>query len=209
MTPPQLPTAISIFGPDWRQARKTELDKYLRQHYSRRSLGSLNRALNALVRHHGSFYETRHITLGQLADLAAKAETGQINIGYYGPTTHAAASRFFSDDSRFQTNGHHHLPAALALGVYHPTPEFLRITEHVAVMTDEQQLAAVTGPTGDPASVALGRLLAAAPKLLAAAKLAHYWLAQRPGEPAPVGDLEIIRVAVAQATGDLDFGHNQ
>lgn len=208
MTPSQqqFPTAVSIFGPAWRQAKKTELDKHLNQHYSRRSLAALTRAINALARHHGAFHVTRHITLGTLADLAAREAADQVHIINYGPAARAAAVRFFSADPRFQTNGDP-LPAALTLGAYHPTPDFLSITEHVAVMNDQQELAAVTGPTGDPASVALGRLMAAAPQLLAAAKLAHYWLAQRPNDPAPAGDLETIRTAVAQAIGSPDFGN--
>jgi hypothetical protein len=207
MTPSQqFPTAVSLFGPKWRQARKIEMDRHLSQHYSRRSLAALTRALNALARHHGSFQATRHITLGNLADLAAREAADQIHIINYGPAARAAAIRFFSDDPRFQTNSRH-LPTALTLGVYHPTSDFLRITEHVAVMNEQQGLAAVTGPIGDPVSVALGRLVAAAPELLVAAKLAHYWLAQRPGEPVPVGDLETIRAAVAQAIGSPDFGN--
>jgi hypothetical protein len=202
----QFPTAVSVFGPNWRQARKTDLDKHLSRHYSRRSLAALTRALNALTRHHGAFHTTRNITLGELADLAAREAADQIHIINYGPAARAAAVRFFSADPRFQTNGCP-LPTALTLGAYRPTPDFLNITEHVAVMNEQRELAAVTGPTGDPASAALGRLLAAAPEMLAAAKLAHYWLAQRPGEPAPAGDLEIIRNAVAQATGDPDFGN--
>ena len=204
----QFPTAVSIFGPAWRQAKKTDFDKHLSQHYARRRLAALTRAMNALTRHHGAFHATRHITLGDLADLAAREAADQTRIINYGPAARAAAVRFFSADPRFQPNGCH-LPTALALGAYRPTPDFLRITEHVAVMNDQQELAAVTGPTGDQASVALGRLLAAAPELLAAAKLAHYWLAQRPGETAPAGDLETIRAAVAQATGNPDFGNHQ
>lgn len=50
----------------------------------------------------------------------------------------------------------------LAVGYYVPTPEFLAIPEHTAVMdAATQELVATTGPAGDPASQADAKLFAA------------------------------------------------
>lgn len=70
-------------------------------------------------------------------------------------------------------------PGTLTVGYYMPSPKFARITEHVAVMraTDDpfawfDELVAVTGPAGNPRSIAEAHLFAAAPDLLAACEMA-------------------------------------
>lgn len=195
-------TAAGIFGPDWRSAKKVDLDKHFRHHHLSRDHAALIRALNALTRHYGSYFQTsRRITLGELADLAADEQSDRINIGYYGPAAREAAARFFGDaDPRFQANDP--LPTRLSLGDYQPSPDFLQFNEHIALLDDQQRLIALVGPSQDTSSGATARLLAAAPQLLEAARLAHYWLTARSGQSPSPAAVETIRAAVAQAMGD-------
>jgi hypothetical protein len=125
---------------------------------------------------------------------------GQCHIGYYGPAAQAAAADFFSDgDPRFETNDQE-LPTRLTLG-HCPLPaDFPEKTEYLALMDEQERLAAVVTSTQ-----MLGRLLAAAPTLLTAARLAHYWLTERAGETAGAGDIGLIHAAIAQATGDFGW----
>ncbi len=80
-----------------------------------------------------------------------------------------------------------------AAGFYQATEAFRRIDEHAAVMDSHtNELIAVTGPASDPEAVAVARLFAAAPALLAAGR------AVLDGEAHALDD---IRAAVEQATG--------
>lgn len=62
--------------------------------------------------------------------------------------------------------------ANLTTGFYQPTPRFLQILEHTAVMDAETlTLVAVTGPSGDAESERTARLFAQSPRLLHMCKM--------------------------------------
>lgn len=103
-----------------------------------------------------------------------------------------------------------HTRGPLSVGYYRPTPSFLSVVEHIAVMDERGGLVALTGYSytdQDPEivaqSIADARLFAAAPDLLAACETALLALHKHPRGFGIDEDVEDrLVVALAKARGE-------
>lgn len=87
-----------------------------------------------------------------------------------------------------------HTPGPLCVGVYFPTQEFLEISSHVAVMTEQGKLIATTGPCGDTGSIADANLYSVAPEY-------HELLVRAVSKAIDDQWLKAARAAIAKAEG--------